>query len=131
MSRHRLIMRLLPESFAICRLDAFAPQPGWIPQSGFTAVIRTPEELSVYCVDSAVPQDVRAERGWRALQLIGPFPFDMFGVIASVASPLAEAGITITVLATYDTDYIFVRAAALESATEILQAAGHQVMGAA
>jgi hypothetical protein len=129
MSRHQLTLRLLPDSLAICRLEPEAPIPAWMPQRAFTAAIRTAEEFSVYCVDSAVPQDVRAERGWRALQLVGPFPFEMFGVIASVAAPLADAGISISVLATYDTDYIFVRAEKLESAVQVLQAGGHRFTG--
>jgi len=129
MSRHRLTLRLLPETFAICRFEPDAAVPAWIPQRGFTASIRTAEELCLYCPDGVVPQEVRAERGWRALQLAGPFDFSEFGVIAAVAGPLAEAGISISVLATYDTDYIFVRAEALESAAEILQAAGHRVAG--
>ncbi|HMD31184.1 MAG TPA: ACT domain-containing protein [Candidatus Acidoferrales bacterium] len=129
MSRHRLTLRLLPETFAICRLDPHAPLPAWVPQRAFTASIRTADELCVYCAGDAVPPDVRAERGWRALQLVGPFDFSEFGVIASVAGPLAEAGISISVLATFDTDYIFVRAEALESAVEILQAGGHRIAG--
>ena len=129
MSRHRLTLRLLPDTFAICRLDPGAAVPAWMPQGGFTASIRTADELSIYCVDGAVPQNVQAERGWRALQLAGPFDFSLFGVIASVASPLAEAGISISVLATYDTDYVFVRSGALEKARGVLQAAGHAVVG--
>ena len=129
MSRHRLTLRLLPESFAICRLEADAALPAWMPRHGLTASIRTADELCIYCADDAVPKDVRAERGWRALQLAGPFDFSEFGIIASVAAPLAEAGISISVLATYDTDYIFVRAEALEDAVEILQAGGHRVTG--
>ena len=131
MGRHRLTLRLLPGTFAICRLDAVAPVPAWMPQGAFHATIRTAEELSIYCAESAVPSEVRAERGWRALQLIGPFDFSEFGVIASVAVPLAEAGISISVLATFDTDYIFVRESALESAAEILQAGGHRISGPA
>jgi len=128
MNGRRLTLRLLSDSFAICRLEPDAPLPGWMPRHGFTAAIRTAEELSIYCDQSAAPQDVRAERGWRGFELAGPFDFGETGVIASVAGPLAEAGISISVLATYDTDYIFVREAALEDAAEILQAAGHRVV---
>jgi len=128
MGVHRLTLRLLPTTFAISRLEPDAPIPAWLPRRGFTAVIRAGDELSIYCDESAVPQDVRAERGWRALQFMGPFDFSETGVIASVAAPLAEAGISISVLATYNTDYLFVRNEAMENASEILQAAGHRVV---
>ncbi len=129
MSARRLTLRLLPAAFAICRLDPDDPIPAWFPRRGFTAAIRADDELSIYCNEDAVPEDVRAVRGWRAFQLVGPFDFSETGVIAAVAGPLAEAGISISVLATHDTDYLFVRNDALESAAEILQAAGHRVVG--
>ncbi|HTQ85599.1 MAG TPA: ACT domain-containing protein [Candidatus Solibacter sp.] len=129
MNARRLTLRLLPDTYAICRFEPDAAMPAWLPRKGFTAAIRTEEEFSIYCDQNAVPHDVRAARGWRALQLVGPFDFDETGVIASVAAPLAEAGISISVLATYDTDYLFVRNEALDSAAEILQGAGHRVVG--
>jgi len=129
MNGRRLTLRLLPATFAICRLEPGSPVPAWMPRSGFTAAIRTAHEFSVYCDERVVPQDVRAERGWRALELAGPFDFSETGVLAAVAAPLAEAGISICALATYDTDYIFVRSGTLEHAAEILQAAGHCVSG--
>jgi hypothetical protein len=129
MNSRRLTLRLLPKTFAICRFEPDAAVPAWLPRQGFSAMIRTEEEFCVYCDEGAVPQGVRAARGWRALQLVGPFDFSETGVIASVAGPLAEAGISISVLATYDTDYLFVRNETLESAAEILQAAGHHVVG--
>jgi len=129
MSSRRFTLRLLPATFAICRLDPDAAVPAWLPRTGFTAAIRTQDELSIYCDEAVVPQDVRAARGWRVLQFVGPFDFSETGVIASVAAPLAEAGISISVLATYDTDYLFVRREALENAAEILQAAGHRLVG--
>jgi len=128
-TRRTLTLRLLPETLAICRLEPGAAVPSWMPKAGFTAVIRTAAELSLYCDETVVPQDVRAERGWRGLELAGPFDFSETGVIAAVAAPLSEAGISISVLATYDTDYVFVRAASLESAVEVLQAAGHRIIG--
>ena len=129
MNARRLTLRLLPVAFAICRLEPDAAMPDWFPRHGFTAAIRTEDELCIYCDESAVPQEVRAERGWRALQFVGSFDFSETGVIAAVAAPLAEAGISISVLATFDTDYLFVHHEALDSAAEILQAAGHRVVG--
>lgn len=129
MNGRRLTLQLLPTSFAICQLEPEAALPAWIPRRGFTATIRAEDELTVYCDERAVPLDVRAERGWRALEFVGPFAFNETGVIAAIAVPLAEAGISISVLATYNTDYLFVRNEAVESAAEILQAAGHRVVG--
>ncbi|HUK53008.1 MAG TPA: ACT domain-containing protein [Candidatus Binatia bacterium] len=129
MSGHSLRLRLMPESFAICRLEPQAPVPAWLPRKGFTAVIRTAAELSIYSAEEAVPPEVQAARGWRAFELAGPFAFTETGIIASVVAPLAEAGISVSVVATYDTDYVFVSQSALEGAVAVLTAAGHHILG--
>ena len=80
MNGRRLTLRLLPVSFAICRLEPDAALPAWLPRNGFTAVIRTRDEMAVYCDEAVVPQDVRAAKGWRALELVGPFE-STFGTV--------------------------------------------------
>jgi hypothetical protein len=88
-------------------------------------VTRTPEELSVVCPEVDVPPETRAERGWIALHVVGPLPLTMTGVLASLAEPLAGAGITMFAISTFETDIILVRATDLARATEALSRAGH------
>lgn len=57
----------------------------------------------------------------------GPLDFSLVGVLASVADPLADAGISIFAVSTFDTDYVLVRKDALESAIAVLREAGHVV----
>jgi hypothetical protein len=120
---------LLPETYAVCRLDADASTPSWASAGGqeFTSVTRTAQELSVICQGSIVPAGVTATRGWRCLRIEGPFPADEPGVLASVVGPLAEAGISVFAVATHDTDYLLVRDVA--QAAEALAAAGHSLAG--
>jgi uncharacterized protein len=70
---------------------------------------------------------VECERGWRALVVRGPLDFALTGVLASLATPLAEAGVSIFALSTYDTDYVLVREAQLRDAVAALAAAGNDV----
>jgi hypothetical protein len=51
----------------------------------------------------------------------------MVGVLASIAEPLAGAGISIFAISTFDTDYVLVGDQKLAAAIAALQAAGHQV----
>jgi hypothetical protein len=60
------------------------------------------------------------------LSLVGPFPFSMVGVLASVLAPLAEAGVSIFALSTFDTDHVLVKREKLETAVAALTAAGHE-----
>ena len=122
----QLRIAILPERLAVCRLAAEAPRPEWV-RGAFTSVTRTADELSIVCDEDAVPPEVQAERGWRVVRVEGPIPFEVTGVAAALVSPLAEARISVFLLATYDTDYLLLKDAVFERAVEILRAAGHDV----
>lgn len=116
----------LPHRLAVCRLDPHAQLPSWLA-GAFTSVTRTREELSIVCDDQAVPQGVQAERGWRVLKVEGPIPFEVTGVAAALVAPLAEARISVFLLATYDTDYLLLKEESFARAVDVLRAAGHEM----
>ncbi len=122
-SRARLRLRETPWRLAVCRLPAESPLPAWVlhAEASFWSITRTPAELSVVCAEDDLPPSVdRVERGWRALEVVGPLPFDLTGIVSGLTSPLAAAGIPVFVLSTYDTDYLLVRSADLGRASAIL-----------
>jgi uncharacterized protein len=120
----------MPGALAIARLEAGAPAPAWASAGGpLVAVVRTAAELSVVCEEGAVPDGVRATRDWRAIEVSGPLDLAMTGVLVSVAVPLADAGVPIFAVSTYDTDYVLVPGARLHDAVAALRAAGHHVDG--
>jgi uncharacterized protein len=119
-----LKLRLLPDRLMVCRLPAESTLPTWMHCGSLTATVRTADELSIVCADTAVPIDVIAERGWRALKVEGPLEFSMVGVLASLAVPLAQAGVSIFVLSTYDTDYLLLKDEAIPRALSSLRAVG-------
>jgi uncharacterized protein len=120
-------LTVLGERLSICRLDAGEEVPAWATGGHFFSVTRTRDELSVVCPDDVVPESISRERGWCALRLEGPFDLSMVGVLASVASPLAEAGASIFAVSTFDTDYVLVREEQLDLAVDTLRASGHRV----
>jgi hypothetical protein len=117
-------LTVLPEPLAICRLRPSERIPSWALEEhdSLSSITRTPDELSIVCPEEAVPPDVEAEDGWRALVVPGPIPFEQTGVLASIAGPLAAAGISIFAVSTYDTDYVLVKAEQVERALELLAA---------
>ena len=115
------------EKLAACRLDVDSEIPTWAVDGPFFSLTRTEDELSIICPEACVPSGVACEKGWRALKLEGPFDFDMTGVLVSVAAPLAEAGVSILTISTYDTDYVLVREDQLEAALSVLAGVGHAV----
>lgn len=123
-----LTLRRLDGRMAVCRLDPYSEVPGWATGAALFSVTRTPDELSVVCPEENVPAGVRSEAGWRVLALEGPFEFSAVGVLASVASPLAEAGVSIFALSTYDTDYVLVKEEGIDIATSALRERGLEVL---
>ena len=79
------------------------------------------------CEARLVPPDVRSERGFRALRVDGTLAFEETGVLASLAMPLATAGVPIFVVSTFDTDYVLVTDSGLGDAVDALRKAGHSV----
>jgi uncharacterized protein len=120
--------RALPGSYAVCRLAPDSPVPAWA-QGPFVNITFTDDELAIICPAEKVPAEVRAERNWRVLKLVGPFPFTVTGVLASLATPLARSGISLLSIATYDTDYFLVKSDMFEDAVAVLTSAGHTRLG--
>jgi len=114
---------------AVCRLDAGSDVPPWVDLSReFTSVTRTIDELSVVCVFDHVPEGVAMEGPWRAFRVKGPIVMTLIGVVASLANPLADAGISIFAISTFDTDYILVHEPDFDAAAGALTQAGHVVV---
>jgi uncharacterized protein len=128
-----LTLTLLPDAFAVCRLAAGAAVPQWAVRSAFFSITRTADELSIVCADASVPADaaadvnVKVERSWRGFKFEGPFAFDQTGILLAAAKPLADAGIGIFVISTFDTDYLLVKDAQLQPAITALVRADHTV----
>ena len=101
--------------------------PAWAANTVFSSVTRTADELSIVCEEGGVPPDVKHDGGWSCIGLVGPFDLNLTGVLASVLQPLADAGVSIFAVSTFDTDYVLVRASQLETAIAALRQAGHQV----
>ncbi len=124
----RLPLELLPDTLAICRLAAEATVPAWAARpSGFLTISRSADELSIMTVQHAVPAGVSCERDYQAIRVRGPLSPNLVGILLSILKPLAEAGLSILAVSTYDTDYVFVKARHLPAALKALQRAGHQI----
>ena len=126
-----LTLHLLADTLAVCRLEPQARVPVWAGQGAFSAVTRTPDELSLICPQASVPPGVLCEPDWRALKVAGPLGFSMVGVLAGIAGALARASISLFAVSTFDTDYILVKNADLSGAIAALERDGYIVHQAA
>jgi hypothetical protein len=117
------VLRLLDGELAIVRLKPDAAIPLWVGFSSgpLVSVTRTAHELSIVCPSGAVPSTVECEAGWRAFTVESQLEFSAVGVLSAILTPLADAGISILSLSTFDTDYVLVRVAMLEAAKAALR----------
>jgi hypothetical protein len=88
----------------------------------FVFVGKTDDELSLVCRTDAVPTGIIArDDGWRAIKIRGVLDFSLCGILAGIASVLADAHISIFAVSTYNTDYILLKKENLEAAESALR----------
>ena len=127
--RPALTLTLLPESFTILKLPAEADLPAWATSGRVWQVSRALEEMTVVVDATEVPAEAAGERSedWRCLRISEVFDFSVPGILASVLSPVADAGVGIFAASTYSTDYVWIAAVDVPTALSALTAAGHRV----
>jgi hypothetical protein len=121
-------LKILPERMAICRFSPTAPLPDWIGETGFYSLTRTEAELTIVCPETRLAPGTAGETGWRCFKVQGVLDFSEIGIIFSLTRPLAENGVSVFVISTFDTDYFMVKEKDLTKAIDALTAEGHQVV---
>ena len=121
-------MTILSGDYAIARAGADAPVPPQILDGpGFVSVSRTEDELSVVALTDRIPGMDRIDAGWTVFKLHGPFAFDEVGIAAGLSRPIADAGIGIFVVSTFDTDYLLIKTKDAAAAADLWRAQGHEI----
>jgi hypothetical protein len=126
-ARALLTLTVFPNRYSICRLDPRSVVPDWVTGNDFVSISRTPDELSIVCLEANVPPTVAHTSGWRVLRCEGPLDNALTGIMASLAEPLADANVPIFPIATHDTDYLLIRESQLDVAIHALTSYGHAV----
>lgn len=119
-------LSIIPNKFAVCRLDPSRDFPDWAVNDIFYSVTKSDEELSVVSLQNQVPLGIKAEREWRIIKVLGPLDFGLTGILSSIAQPLADVEVSIFALSTFDTDYILVKHHDLDYAKEVLLEKGFE-----
>ena len=124
-----LTIRRLEAAYAVCRLPPDSPAPSLeISNGDIVCVARTARELSVVCPEDMAPEGARIEGPWTALEVVGPLDLTLVGVLADLTTTLADAGVAIFAISTFDTDYLLVRDADAAPAIAALSASGHKLV---
>ena len=128
MKLKKLSLKILPQRMAVCRFEPTAPLPDWTGEAGFYSFTRTDAELTIVCPETYLTPGTTSETGWRCFKVQGLLDFSETGIILSLTQPLAENGVAVFVISTFDTDYFMVKEKDLAKAIDALSAKGHQVL---
>lgn len=120
-----MILEKLPCDLTVCKTASIDEID---LDAGFFFIGRTDSEISLVCPTSDVPKGATdREDGWRGFRVRGPLDFSLTGVLAGLSGILADHGIPIFAVSTFDTDYILVKAGDLDRASGALKRAGHEI----
>ena len=117
------------QAMAVVRLDPDAPEPDWAVGSPLASVSRTADETSVICPTNSLPEPVPGpvEGPFTVIRAAGALEFSQIGILLRLLKPLADAGIPVLTVSTFDTDWILVPAAQSLVATSVWRHAGYTV----
>lgn len=116
-----MTLEVLQKKYAICKLKRATRVPQDVEFFSLTA---TDKEISLVCEQSKAPKDGIVETGFRAMRIKGVLDFSLTGITAWISGTLAQAGISVFSVSTYDTDYFLVRAEDLEQSITALKNRG-------
>lgn len=113
----------LPGKFAVCQLPQDTAADALTP---LTFLAQTGTERSWVGPVERIPRDaLRVQRDFVGFRVAGSLDFSLVGILADIAGCLAARRISIFVISTYDTDYVWVPAERWAEAREALAEAGH------
>ena len=121
----RIILETLPPRFSVCKVKDYSDVDLTKP---FCFTGTTDEENSLVCPEALVPGNtIERDDGWKGFRIIGQLDFSLIGILARISKILAEGGIGIFAISTYNTDYILTKEENFEKAMKVLKNAGYEV----
>ena len=120
-----MTLELLETRFTVCQLKT-PEQADWT--APFTFLAKTDEEVSLVCPIASCPaKALNRQDGWRCLRVTGVLDFSLVGILAKIASCLADARVPLFAVSTYNTDYILFQEEYTDTALNALTGAGYEI----
>ena len=119
-------LKKIPYDLTVCKVaDASALDL----TKDFYFIGKTDEELSLVIPTEETPAETtERDDGWRAFRIQGVLDFSLIGILSKISGILADNGIGIFAVSTYNTDYILVKGEDLDRAMDALEQAGYHCL---
>ncbi len=112
--------------FTVCQVADYSQVDLTQP---FLFLGKTDQENSLVCPTDRVPANTtRRDDGWRAFRIQGVLDFSLIGILARISAVLAENGVGLFALSTFNTDYILVKEENFSRALTVLEKAGCRIV---
>lgn len=119
----KINLQIINQDFSICSVEDLSEIDLF---QEFLFISRTDEELSVVLPTESIPSKaLLIDSGWKSFRIVGVLDFSLVGILAKIASLLADDQISIFAISTYNTDYILVKEATFAQAKELLEQSGY------
>lgn len=114
------------QNFSVCQVKDYSLIN---LDSEYCFIGKTDEEKSLVCITSEVPENtIQRDDGWKAFRIQGVLDFSLIGILAKIATVLADNGISIFAVSTYNTDYVMIKKENYQKALDILQTTGYKIV---
>ena len=107
-----------PEQIAVVRLGSGAMLPEWAESSSVLSITATATHTTLVCAARSVPKKARHVRSFTAFAAHGTLDLEQPGTLVKLIAPLAELGISVVPLATFDEPWLLVPQNHVGAATE-------------
>lgn len=119
-------IKKIHQDFSVCQVKDYSLVN---LDSEYNFIGKTDEEKSLVCITSEVPANtIKRDDGWKAFRIQGILDFSLIGILAKIAAVLAEKGISIFAVSTYNTDYVLIKKENYQNGLEVLHAAGYKIV---
>jgi hypothetical protein len=98
----------LPDTFSIYQLTDKQEIPDEIISSGFYSITKTNDEISIVTNCNLYFESFKSSKKWKGFMVQGILDFSMVGIINEITKPLKDNGLSVFVISTFNTDYLFV-----------------------
>ena len=114
------------QNFSVCQVKDYSLTN---LDSEYCFIGKTDEEKSLVCITSEVPENtIQRDDGWKAFRIQGVLDFSLIGILAKIATVLADNGISIFAVSTYNTDYVLIKKENYQKALDVLKALGCMII---
>lgn len=118
-------IKRIHQDFTVCQVKDYSLVN---LDSEYSFIGKTDEEKSLVCITSEVPENIiQRDDGWKAFCIQGVLDFSLIGILAKIATILADNGISIFAVSTYNTDYVLIKKENYQKALEVLQTTGYKI----